>query len=142
MDTLGHAIGLLREANQAVPKPVRLPTIQEVFAIEKSHDLLFHDDFKRYLLEASDVSFGTFEPVTITEPESHTYFPEVLSSARACGVPKELIPLCEDNAEFYCMTHSGQILFWSQNGTTDESWDDMAIWIEEVWMGEADDWIE
>ena len=104
--------------------------------MELKTGLSFPPDFRRYLLEASDVVFGVMEPVTITRPTSHTHFPEVLADARKWGVPDNLIPLCYDNADFYCVDPSGQVVFWSHDGASDESWADIATWIEEVWIGE------
>ena len=63
--TIDEAIAKLREMNEEVPKPMRLPTADEVAEVEEELDVKFHPDFRRYLLEASDVVVGTMEPVTI-----------------------------------------------------------------------------
>ena len=138
MADLDVMIAQLRELNQPVPKPMRLPTAQEVDAIAATSGLSFPPEFRRYLLEASDVVFGALEPVTVTNLGDPTHFPEVLADARRWGVPADLIPICEDNSDFYCITPSGAIVFWSHNGTTDERWPCIAAWIEEVWIGESD----
>jgi hypothetical protein len=136
---LTRAITALRECNEDVPTPPRLPTKEEVDAIERELGVRFHPDFRRYLLEASDVVFGTLEPVTITEKESHTYLPQVARSAwDEMELPRDLLPLCEDNGDYYCINKSGKIVYWSHNGTTDESWPNLATWIEEVWIGESE----
>lgn len=31
---------------------------------------------------------------------------------------------------------TGRVSYWSHDGATDESWPDLATWIEEVWIGE------
>ena len=117
---------------------MRLPSAQEVDEIEAAAGLSFPHDFRHYLLEASDVCFGVFEPVTVADPKSHTHFMAVLAEARAIGVPAELIPICGDNGDFYCVAPSGEVVFWSHEWVSDERWPSIASWIEEVWIGESD----
>src|SRR5262245_8391943 len=133
---LDAVIAELRARSEAVPKPGRLPTPEEVQSIETELGLSFPPDYRKFLLEASDVVLGTLEPATLDDPESHTYLPEVIASARAYGVPAELLPICEDNADFYCITPSGTVCFWSRNGVTDESWPSLADWLKKVWLDE------
>jgi hypothetical protein len=53
---LSEVIIELRELNEPVPKPFRLPTEAEVLAAEKRLNVRFHEDYRRFLLEASDVA--------------------------------------------------------------------------------------
>ncbi len=55
---LGEAIRALRARDDPVPRPLRLPTPAEVAAAERRFSVAFHPDFRRYLLEASDVVCG------------------------------------------------------------------------------------
>ena len=137
MADLDTAIARLRALNESVPKPMRLPSEEEVRAVEAESGVSFPSDFKRYLLEASDMVVGALEPVTVTDPDFHTYFPTVLADAREYGVPADMIPICEDDADFFCATQAGEVVFWSHNGATDERWPDIASWIENVWIGES-----
>lgn len=131
--TLDEALGQLRRLNEPVPRPRTLPTESEVSEEERRAGLPFHPDLRRYLLEASDVVYGTIEPVNICA--GHTAFGVVLHAARDWGVPDGLVPVCENNADFYCITATGEIVFWSHNGVTGEKWSSLATWIAEVWIG-------
>ncbi len=131
--TLDEVFEKLRRLDEPVPQPLSLPTEAQVQDEEQRAGLSFHPDLRRFLQEASDVNFGHLEPVTVGG--GHTAFDEVLRSARAYGVPDELVPICEDNADFYCMTSSGRIVYWSHGGATDESWPGLATWISDVWIG-------
>jgi hypothetical protein len=124
----------LRELNEPVPKPLRLPSQEEIHNVENEFGLEFHPDYVRYLLEASDVVFGTLEPATIPVDSGHTFIGNVVNSARKMGVPKTLVPIAEDNGDYYCMNESGEILYWSHNGVTDEKWPSLESWIQEVWV--------
>ncbi|MCP3939274.1 MAG: SMI1/KNR4 family protein [Actinomycetia bacterium] len=131
---LNDSIAELRRLNLPVPRPRRLPVESEVRAAEQLAGVAFHHDLRRYLLGASDVVCGTIEPVTIGG--GHTDFGTVLRAARDAGVPIDLVPVCEDNGDYYCIAPSGEVQYWSHNGSTDESWPDLASWIVEVWIGD------
>ena len=49
-------------------------------------------------------------------------------------LPRRLLPFCADNGDYYCFAPDGTVKFWSHNGTTDESWPDLASWIKQVWI--------
>ena len=132
-----EAISLLRERKAPVPLPRRLPSLAEVEEAEDRLGVDFHPDFRRYLLEASDVDVGVLEPVTITCSHSHTDLFKVAESAWThYGVPRELLPICEYNADFYCLDSRGQVLLWSHNGWSAEKWPRLADWIEQVWLAD------
>jgi hypothetical protein len=111
-----------------------LPSPAEIDAAEDRLAIRFHPDFRRYLLECSDVVCGVIEPVTITRPESHTDLFRVAESAWAHGVPRDHLPICEDNADVYCMNSVGEILFWSHKGLSCEKWPSLGDWIQQVWL--------
>ena len=135
--TLEKVIRKLRENNEDVPQPMRLPTPKEVEAVEKKLKVSFHRDYRKFLLEASDVVFGTLEPCTVTEEDSHTYLVEVAQIAwDDMDLPRSLLPICEDNGDYFCMNESGKVVFWSHYGGSDEQWDSLADWISEVWLEE------
>lgn len=135
--TLSQALTELRRLNEPVPDPLRLPTPAEVEAAEREAGVTLPSDLRRYLLEASDIVLGALEPVTAVPRSGHTYLPHVVEGARSLGVPDDLVPVCEDNSDFYCLAPSGEVVFWSHDGATDERWTSLAAWIEEVWIGEG-----
>ena len=138
--TIDEAFRKLRNRNQVVPRPPRLPTVSEVDSVEERLRIRLPPDFRRYLLEVSDVVCGALEPVTITIPDSHTDLFSVVESAwESDGVPRDLIPICETNGDFFCMDSTGQIVFWSHNGQNSERWPNLAAWIGEVWLDDYGD---
>jgi hypothetical protein len=131
---LKDTIAELRKLNEPVPTPVSLPSKEEIDELEADLEIKFPADFRTYLLLASDVAFGTIEPVVITDEEAHTDFRTVLADARDAGLPDGLIPLCEENGDYHCMKADGTLVFWSADGENEETWPDLAAWISEVWM--------
>jgi hypothetical protein len=118
--TLDNVLAELRSRAQSVPRPLPLPTPEQTEAVEKELGLSLPSDYVRFLLTASDVVLGFIEPATVANPDFRTHLTKVVSSARAYGVPSHLLPICEDNADFYCLAPTGRIEFWSHNGATNE----------------------
>jgi hypothetical protein len=137
-----EVISELRDLNEKVPRPLRLPSEAEIDQVERQLGVQFHPDFRQYLLTLSDVTFSVFEPVTITHPESHTHLPTVANRAWSMwNVPKTLIPICMDNADFYCVHGDGSVLFWSHDmqAPSGETWPSVGDWIKDVWIAEGKD---
>ncbi len=131
-----ETIELLKELDEEVPKPMRLPTIKDVEKAEKELGMEFHPDYKHYLLSASNVTYGTIEPLVPLSDYPTYYIPSIAKKAWEYGVPTELIPICEDNGDYFCIDKNGLIKFWSHDGPTDEKWNSLADWINDVWIGE------
>ncbi len=55
-------------------------------------------------------------------------------------VPVHFVPICEDNADYYCLTPDGRVIFWSHDmhAPSGEEWPDLVGWIELVWMYDYD----
>lgn len=132
---LSEVIVELRELNQPVSKPFRLPTEAEVSAAEKRLNVRFHEDYRRFLLEASDVVVGTLEPAMVAADCGYLDLCEIAEYAwDEMELPLTLLPICEDNGDYYCLNKKGEVEFWSLDGTTNDKWQDLATWIKEIWI--------
>lgn len=107
-----EVIEQLREANEPVPVPLELPDEDQLVEIEEQLFINIPFVFKEFLLTVSDVVYGSLEPVTVTDPQSHTYLPDVAANAWDAGVPRDLIPLCQDGDNFYCVEEDGTVVLW------------------------------
>ena len=134
---LSEAIDALRARNEPVPLPLRLPTDKEITDAERQLGLAFPADYRRYLRDASDVVFGTLEPCVVTPDAGYLDLVETCRAAWDLGVPRDWLPICQDNGDYYCLAGPA-VRFWSHDGAADEGWPDLATWIMEVWIGEAD----
>jgi SMI1-KNR4 cell-wall len=134
-DQLDVAIINLKRLSGGRVTKVPLPDDQLLASYEKELGVAFSDDYKRFLKEASNVFFGTKDPLTVTEHRVlRGEVADALVEARRLGVPHDWLPICEDNGDYYCLTPSGEVRFWALDGLTDESWPNLASWIEEVWI--------
>ncbi len=66
----------LREENEPVPVPLELPDEDLLVEIEEELLISLPPEFREFLLTVSDVVYGRIEPVTVTDPQSHTYLPK------------------------------------------------------------------
>jgi hypothetical protein len=131
---IAQAIDELRAHNEPVPKPFRLPTQEEVNSAERELGIPFPPDYRRYLLEASDVIFSTLEPCVVTPNMGYLDLVQNAREGWEMGVPGTWVPFCQDNGDYFCLD-GNTVRYWSHNGNTDEHWPDLATWIDQVWIG-------
>ncbi|MBT8767253.1 SMI1/KNR4 family protein [Metapseudomonas boanensis] len=131
-----EVIEQLRELNETVPVPLELPDEELLVEIEEQLLINLPFELREFLLKVSDVVYGRLEPVTATDPQSHTYLPEVAAVAWDLGVPRDLVPLCQDGRDYYVVDGEGEVLLWSgeKGELTDESWDSVWHWARDVWL--------
>ncbi|MGY0218902.1 SMI1/KNR4 family protein [Endozoicomonadaceae bacterium StTr2] len=124
----------LREKNIDVPVPLELPTEDDLVVIQE--EILIHlpDDYKQFLLMVSDVIYGSIEPATVCDEQSHTYLPDMASRAWDIGIPRELIPVCEVDGNFYCIAEDGEISYWVDLEATEDSWSSIWHWAADIWL--------
>ena len=92
---------------------------------------------REFLLTVSDVVYGRLEPVTASDPHSHTYLPEVTSTAWDLGLPRNLIPLCYDAPIYYVVDdEEGEVFAWDEESQEmqDETWESVWHWVRDVWL--------
>jgi len=126
----------LRELNEPVPVALELPDEDLLVEIEEQLLINLPFELREFLLKVSDVVYGSLEPVTACDPQSHTYLPEVAAVAWDHGVPRDLLPLCQSGNDYYLVDIEGQVLLWSADAgeLSDESWDSVWHWVKEVWL--------
>lgn len=125
----------IRARSESVPVPLELPDMEDIVDAEEQILISMDGAFREFLLTVSDVIYGSLEPVTVADPNSHTYLPEVAAEAWSLGLPRDLIPICEHNGNYYCSNEVGEIVYWQQGTIVDaEPWADIWQWAEQIWM--------
>jgi hypothetical protein len=128
-------IDQLRDCNVDVPVPLDLPDMDDIIDAEEAILLSVDPEFRLFLLTVSDVVYGSLEPATVCDKNSHTYLPEIAAVAWSLGVSRELIPFCEDRGKYYCLNEVGEVSLW-ENGemVVEEPWANIWQWAEYVWL--------
>ena len=133
----------LRELSEAVPVELDLPDDDLLVEIEEELLLPLPEDLRIYLLEVSDVVLGSLEPVTVTDPRSHTYLPEMAAVAWDSGMPRHLLPICERSGGYYCISEHGDIRYWNgsklgKDPDGAKEWPSLWEWIRDVWIADSE----
>ncbi|WP_215755505.1 SMI1/KNR4 family protein [Acetobacter sp. P5B1] len=130
---------IIREINKLDPPQGRKMPLPDDFLIreyEKNIGLKFPNDYKKILKNVSNAFVGYISLLTLNKEMGGIYgeLLTTLKEARAQGLPKTWLPICEDNGDYYCILPDGKISFWSHNGVSHETWPNLATWAEEVWL--------
>ncbi|MDB5297028.1 MAG: hypothetical protein JWO31_3011 [Phycisphaerales bacterium] len=138
---LDEALEKLRAAREPVPKPLRLPTPEEVDAAERDVGVAFHPDYRRFQLEVSNVVAGVLEPAVVL-PNMMPYLDlrRTVETARKVGVPDDVLPFCQDNGNYFFIDRAGRVGYWDHDDrTASPRHASLADWIVEEWLGDADE---
>jgi SMI1-KNR4 cell-wall len=113
--------------------PFRPPTNAEIDAAETRLGVAFHSDYRTFLLGGSDVGSSILEPAVILPGAPHLDLFRIVDTAwRVMQVPGNLLPFVEDNGDYFCLTPTGEVVYWSHNGETNERWPNIAAWRQQV----------
>ncbi|MGB0496532.1 MAG: SMI1/KNR4 family protein [Kangiellaceae bacterium] len=134
MNAIQDIIDELRESSNPSSFGLELPSEDDLVLVEEEILLPIPQDVKQFLLEVSDLLIGSLEPVTVADSGSHTHLPEVTANAWEMGLPREYMPICQKGGAFYCVNESGEISFWHDGEFSDEHWEGIWSWAEEVWL--------
>ncbi len=132
-------IELLRELNQPVPVPLDLPDDDDLLNVQEQILIHLPHELREFLLTVSDVVYGHLEPVTASDPHNHTYLPEVAATAWDLGLPRHLVPLCQDGERYFAVAADGEVLLWSitLNDYLEDSWETVWHWVRDYWLDGA-----
>lgn len=117
-----------------VPAPIYLPDSDELVCIEEELLISMPYDLRSFLLEVSDVVYGSLQPVTATDTQARTHLPDVAAEAWDIGIPRHLIPICQSKDNYYCISDDGEISLWNANEQSNETWLNIWQWVREVWL--------
>ncbi len=124
----------LHSVAEVVPVPLELPEHDQVVQAQEEILMPLPADFREFLMTCTDVVYGTLEPVTVADPQSHTYLPEVTATAWSVGMPRHMIALCEYRQGYYCVGPDGEVKLWNPSGFDDEEWENIWYWVRDVWL--------
>jgi hypothetical protein len=118
--------------------PFRAPTDLEINAAEKRLNFKFYPDYRAFLKNGGDVGEAALEAAAILPGSGHLDLFEIAEEAwETQELPRDLLPFIEDNGDYYCLTKTGGVKFWSHNGVTSEKWDTFDDWHQQVCVEEA-----
>ena len=113
--------------------PFRPPTDEELTSAEARLGVMVHPDYRTFLKGGGDVGNALFEPAVVLPGAGNCNLFEIAQYAwESAGVPRDLVPFIEDNGDYFCISSSGEVSYWSHNGATSESWPNLSSWFQQV----------
>tara|TARA_B100002049_G_C16009394_1_gene345111 strand:- start:334 stop:756 length:423 start_codon:yes stop_codon:yes gene_type:complete len=131
---MNELVDELREKNEDRFGSVALPDLDLLVEIEEQILISLPKELKELLLSVSDVVYGPIEPVTASDPQLHTYLPEVAAVAWDRGVPREFIPICQYQDNFFLVSQEGDVSYWLDGEMHEKEWDSIWNWVDDVWL--------
>ncbi len=108
---------------------IKIPSDIEIEDAQEKLGFKFPEEYVAFIKSGYDLGDAPLEALEIVDPPSYADIYEALESARKFyDLPSELMPICEDNSDYYCLNKIGEVVFWSHNGVTDEKWSNVTEW--------------
>ncbi|WP_064608965.1 SMI1/KNR4 family protein [Photobacterium sp. J15] len=115
------------------------PSDDEIAAAQQKLGMLFSTEYVEFIKSGYDLGDSVLEALEIDNPGSHVDIFEALESARKYyDLPENLLPICEDNSDYFCLNEKGEVVFWSHNGATDEKWSSIEAWRSQMILEASD----
>lgn len=135
MSKLNNVIEQLKKLSNGEVINIPLPDDNLLDDYEKEINFCFPKDYRKLLKEVDNIFYGTIELLLVTKEKKYpSELSLVLNEAREQGLPKDWLPICEDNGSYYCLLPNGTVHYWIIDGYSNDSWKDLADWIEQVWI--------
>ncbi len=110
-----------------------VPTDKEIALAQETLGLEFHPDYVEFIKSGYDMGDSILQPLEINSTDSCVNIFEAVKVAwDDYGVPRNLLPIVEDNADYYCLATNGEVCFWSHDGVTDEKWVNIKAWCDQM----------
>jgi hypothetical protein len=135
MNKLAKVIEQLKELSNGEIINVPLPDDNLLDDYEKEINFCFSKEYRMLLKEANNIFYGTIELLLVTKDKKYpSELSLVLNEAKEQGLPENWLPICQDNGSYYCLIPDGTVHYWTLDGYSNDSWKDLADWIEQVWI--------
>ena len=105
------------------------PSDSEIKEAQEKLGFNFPAAYIEFIKSGYNLGDAPLEALEINNPGSHVDIYEAIESARKYyDLPVNLLPILEDNSDYYCLNNKGEVIFWSHNGATDEKWSNVTDW--------------
>jgi len=105
------------------------PSDEEIIEAQNKLGFKFPSDYISFIKSGYDLGDTPLEALEINSPGSHVDIYEAIECARKYyDLPVDLLPIVEDNADYYCLNKNNEVVFWSHNGATNEKWPNVTEW--------------
>ncbi|TKT79342.1 SMI1/KNR4 family protein [Aquamicrobium sp. LC103] len=131
-----RAVDELLDRNDRLPPAVSLPSDVAIRHAESISGFTIGDDYSYFVQRAGNtISLGrVLVDLAHERVGRRGSFVKVLQEARQAGVPEDWMPICSDNADYYCLLPDGTVELWSHDAMFEGKWASLAEWIMQDWI--------
>jgi hypothetical protein len=113
------------------------PTDDVIVQAQEKLDFKFPPSYIEFIKSGYPVGNSILEPLMIDPISSHVDIYDSASNVwENYEIPREWLPICEDNGDLYLMNAEGVVRFWSHDGMfEEETWPTLAAWLASISNG-------
>lgn len=119
---------------------LELPDHDQLVEVEEELLMPLPGEFRRYLLTLSDTIYGTIEPVTAADPNSHTYIVDATAECWEAGMPRTHLCICKMNQGAWAIDQDGEVSWWlegTEEMAQDPIYESWWHWVRDIWLDRA-----
>ncbi|CAI3939292.1 unnamed protein product [Commensalibacter communis] len=136
MYNIDDQVQILNSLKDDLEKQQKLPNDTLLNEYETILEIKFSDEYRDFIKNIEHVLYNGLDNSSMDGIVIDVRnLLECTKEARTIELPRNWLPIVEDNGDYYCVRPDGKVAFWSHNGSTDETWDNIATWIQDVWIG-------
>ena len=110
----------------------QLPTDEDISAVEAELNFTFPAAYKNFLKSGGNVENALYEPALVRPGVDRLYLVNLARDAWAGhGISGEWLPFIEENGDYFLLSSSGEVRFWSHNGAANETWSSFMDWFQQ-----------
>lgn len=114
--------------------PYRSPTEEDIRVAEERLRFTFPPDYREFLKGGGSVAVVRFRPaIVLPGSEDRDIFDFADVFWRRMRGPRHLLPIIENDGDFFCISPEGEVFSWSSDRKEATSrWKSLADWNEKV----------
>ena len=121
------------KSNTAEPAvSFRSPNEKDFQKVEKILNRALSKEGREFFQASGAILVPPYELAVAVEEAGYQFVCNIALSAWEEGAPKDSLPICLDNGNYFFLRDDGVVAYWDHNGFTQEFWASLEIWIEKV----------
>ncbi|MGL4604870.1 MAG: SMI1/KNR4 family protein [Iodobacter sp.] len=113
--------------------PFRIPADPRIAEAERKLNFRVPPAYIEFLKGGGNIANAVLDAAVILPGCS---YPDLFDIAETAwnhdGIPKDWLPLIQDNGDYFCISKNGEERYWSHNGTANERWLSFSAWFQQV----------
>ena len=124
-----EAVELIQASPDGFTSQIPLPDDSTIEYVEAESGLQLAPDYRYLVQNAGNIVLRKELLYLRTNREGRSNLLSAIFAARQSGVPSDWLPICRDNADYYCLLPDGTVRLWSHDNMFEGRWTDLSDWV-------------